>query len=110
MTKNDFIERLFDSGNGLSLKNINDINNTIHRDIPADLVEDIRNENPEWNRIEVENFAMQLGYDNFINQMHDCTDMLELKSFLVDYIHQTDIADMAIYNLFHHSWIYTIDE
>jgi len=87
MTRKDFIDRLFDNGDGLTLEQIKTIYiDVISSELPADLVDAIMESNNFKTDNEALPIAIDMSCDNFINNLHDCADMIELRDYLTSLV------------------------
>lgn len=93
MKRNDFINRLFNNGDGLTLDQIARIEAVEFAEKSDGMMEDLKDyENPEET-------CRDLVRDFIINQLSDCADLLELRDKLREY--QIDPTDMQVYHLFY---------
>lgn len=100
MNKQDFIFTLFDNGDGLTFDQIEHIENCLIEEIPEGMIEDIAKDFDEADDPDIIESAMYLCRDNFMNNIHDCGDMLELRSFLSER-YNLSLEDMQVYRLWY---------
>ena len=102
MTRQDFIFTLFDNGNGLSFEQIAEIEKGLIETIPSGTIEDLQDTNG-MSRKDAIATALMTAYDVFMDNMRDCTDMLELKRFIDSTICNTRLntSDMQVYRLWY---------
>ena len=102
MTRQDFIFRLFDNGNGLSFEQIENIEQGLIETIPAGTIEDLQDTNG-MSRKDATATALMISYDIFMDSMRDCEDMLVLKHFIDSAICNTRLntSDMQVYRLWY---------
>lgn len=85
MIRRDFITKLFDHGDGLTLDQIENLEKILPGFIPEDMPMD--------------EAGLMMARDNFINDMHDCEDMLELRA-KAKRLYELDLTDMQVYRLY----------
>ena len=100
MNRNDFINLLYNNGNGLSLNQIQAIENRLPDLIPDGMIEDIAREYDNPNDPGILESAIYMCREHFINNLHDCGDMLELRYYLANNTSAGMINDPQIYGLF----------
>lgn len=102
MTRQEFIFTLFDNGNGLSFEQIAEIEKGLIDTIPSGTIEDLQDTNG-MSRKDAIATALMTAYDVFMDNMRDCTDMLELKRFIDSAICYTRLntSDMQVYRLWY---------
>lgn len=102
MTRQDFIFTLFDNGNGLSLEQIEQIEKGLIEAFPTGLIDDLMSING-FTRADAEKEALLSSYEVFIDNLADCTDMIELKRYLDKSICNTRLntSDMQVYRLWY---------
>ena len=87
MSRTQFINELFDNGNGLTLDQIQDIENYLPGTIPEDMPLD----SPE---------SLAMARDVFMGDLHSHKDLLEIRSFLRNYIsHDRWPTDYQVYRM-----------
>ena len=102
MERQDFIFTLFDNGNGLTLDQITAIEKYLPDTFPDGLLEDIAEDmGMEINDPDVMESALYGARDVFLNCLHDCSDMLELKAYFNGII--DNLTDMQVYRI----WLIT---
>jgi len=102
MERQDFIMTLFDGGNGLTLDQITTIEKYLPDTIPNGMLEDIaRDIEEDVNSFAVTENALYQARDVFMERLHDCNDMLELKDVLDGIIE--NVTDMQVYRV----WLIT---
>lgn len=93
MKRNDFINRLFNNGDGLTLDQIERIEqNALPDIIPDGVIEEVG-----------ERQAREKAREVFIDVLADLTDMLELRDYIRE-LFKTDpilLTDMQVYRLFY---------
>ena len=101
MTRQEFILRLFDNGQGLSLDQIEQIENYLPETFPDGLIEDIAAdmEQPTDYPGVIESALYQARYV-FESNLHDCEDMLELRKTLNNIL-SDKVSDMQVYHLWY---------
>ena len=100
MTRQDFIFRLFDNGNGLSLDQIEEIEKGLKNTIPSGTIEDLQEVNG-MSREDATATALMTSYDVFMDNVLDYDDMLKLRRFLNSVICNTrlNVTDTQVYKL-----------
>ena len=100
MNRQDFIFTLFDNGNGLTLDQIALIEEGMIDIVPDGFIEDLIDNNGMTDT-EAEDTAIAEARQVFLNSLHDCGDMLELKNALTDALSYSDykVTDMQVYHL-----------
>ena len=102
MERQDFIFALFDNGSGLTLDQISTIEKYLPDTIPNGMLEDIAKDIEEdVNSFAVMENALYQARDVFMERLHDCSDMLELKDVLNGII--KNVTDMQVYRV----WLVT---
>ena len=98
MTRNDFINTLFDNGEGLTLKQISIlVYDVIPDTIPDGMIDDIENSDPTICHNKAVSIATHIAYDKFIQDIADCTDLLEIADLLSMYL--KNVTDKQILRL-----------
>ena len=98
MTRKEFINTLFDNGDGLTLAQISElVYDIIPDELPDGLVDLIKENAPDIEHNTALNIAMEQGYDVFIQRIADCEDLLEISDFLGYYF--KDVTDKQILRL-----------
>lgn len=102
MNRQDFIFTLFDNGNGLTLDQISVIEEGMIDTVPDGMIEDLIDNNG-MTEIDAEDAAIAEARQVFLNSLHDCGDMLELKNTLNDALSYSDfkVSDMQVYHLWY---------
>lgn len=95
MTRQDFIFRLFDNGEGLTLDQIERAEEYVSDDVASQTFND--EEIPD---------LIPIARDVYIDRIRDCQDMLELRDFLFATLytqveHDGQITDMQVYHLWY---------
>lgn len=95
MTRQDFIFRLFDNGEGLTLDQIERAEEYVSDDAASQTFND--EEIPD---------LIPIARDVYIDRIRDCQDMLELRDFLFDTLYTQaeqdgQITDMQVYHLWY---------
>ena len=88
MTRQDFIAQLFNNGEGLNLNQIEYIDKRIIPDmIPDNDIDDLTD----------------TAREVFIDNLHDCLDMIELKHYLKRILpkNEPELTDMQVYHLWY---------
>ena len=98
MTRNEFINTLFENGEGLTLKQISMlVYDVIPETIPDGMIEDMEKSDPDIDHNTAVDLATEMAFDVFINGISDCTDLLEIAEYLSMYL--KDVTDKQIYAL-----------
>ena len=98
MTRNEFINTLFDNGDGLTLAQISElVYDIIPDELPDGLVDSIKDSVPNIDHNTALDIAMQQSYDVFIQRIADCKDLLEISDLLGYYF--KDVTDKQILSL-----------
>jgi len=100
MERKEFIIRLFNNGNGLTLDQIQTIEDRLTDTIPDGVIEDIANDMDEDTTAPgVIESALYLARDNAINNLHDANvDLLALREKLEE-LTGDKVSDQAVYHL-----------
>lgn len=98
MTRNNFINTLFDNGEGLTLSQIRQIiDKYIPETIPAGMVEDIaESQNIDYKA--AFDLAIEQAYEVFIQRIDDCEDLLEIADVLTEAL-KREPSDKAVLRL-----------
>jgi hypothetical protein len=99
MTRQDFIFTLFDNGQGLSLNQIERIEEYLPDIIPESMIEDMQEVNGMSEEDAIQT-ALYQARDIFMDNLKDCTDMLSLRDYLIER-YQVDASDMQVYRLWY---------
>lgn len=98
MRKAEFIFTLFDNGYGLTLEQIEDIENNLPETFPDGLIDDLMGDNG-MDRNEAHQIAMEQARTVFINGLRDAEDMLDLRDFLNRHLFKAPkVNDMQVYH------------
>ena len=101
MTRQDFIFRLFDNGEGLTLDQIRQVEDNLLEKFPDGLIEDIAKDmGVDRDYPGVIERAMDISRDIFFCNIHDVSDMLELRDFFLEQAGIT-LTDMQTYRLWY---------
>lgn len=100
MEKKEFIIKLFNGGNGLTLDQIQTIEDRLTDTIPDGVIEDIANDMDEDTTAPgVIESALYLARDNAINNLYDANvDLLALREKLEE-LTGDKVSDQAVYHL-----------
>ena len=105
MNRCDFVFRLYNNGNGLTLDQIQTIEDNLPLTFPesvegflAEIADDM---GLDPDNIEVMENAMSQARDVFMDSLHDCADLLELRDYLKNMMDLPDITDSQVYNLWY---------
>ena len=102
MTRDDFINALYNNDDGLTLNQIEQIEEMLIYTIPDGMIDDIKKaciDDPLTHKQAVE-AAMMTARDTFIMGMHDCEDMLELRDYFIEYA-KIDVTDHQVYKMYY---------
>ena len=102
MTRNEFVNILFDEGcgHGIELKEIRQLEQNMIEIIPQDVYNDIIHDLGEDATDEgIIESALSISYDAFFDNLKDCTDLLKLQDLLTEH-YKMDLLDRQIYYLF----------
>lgn len=98
MNRDIFINKLFNNGEGLTLSQIEKvIVNYIPSTIPDGLIEELEASDEEITHEIAVDMANEAAYENFIMDIQDCADLLELHEFLNNIVN--DVTDEQVYIL-----------
>ena len=98
MTRNEFINTLFDNGDGLTLKQISMlVYDVIPETIPEGMIEDMENSDPDIDHNTAVDLATEMAYEKFIQDIADCEDLIEIAELLSMYL--KDVTDKQILRL-----------
>lgn len=99
MNRQDFINLLFNNCNGLTLDEIETIEGVLWGALPEDMLTDLMNDNgyTENDAIDV---LMIDARQVFINKLHDCTDLLMIRSYMKEAF-DLELTDKEVYTLYY---------
>ena len=99
MNKRDFVFWLFDNGKGLTLDQIQTIEDNLPDLMDEGMIEDIRNQFPEESEEKHREIASDLCRDFLASRLQDCADFLELRDYLTATFN-INPSDMQIFYLY----------
>lgn len=102
MDRKEFIDTLFDNGHGLTLDQIQAIEDEMPSffptDTPDEFIDDILNDPDVETQKEAMDIAMFQARDVFIDMVRDCADMLEIRDCFKSYF-QVELTDIQVFRM-----------
>lgn len=99
MNRQDFINRLFNNCNGLTLDEIGAIEDVLKDTLPEDMLIGLTNDNV-YTLKEAIDVLMIDARQVFLNNLHDCTDLLMIRSYMKEAF-DLELTDKEVYALYY---------
>lgn len=102
MNRNEFINTLFDNGQGLTLDQIQTVDNYLSNSIPniRDDIQELMKSNDNLDFESARQILIDQERQLFLDEMNSCSDLLKLKDFLTGYLpSNSKLSDMQVYRL-----------
>lgn len=99
MKRDEFINMLFNNCHGLTLDEIGTIEDVLKDTLPEEAIEVLTNDNGHTLEDAIDILMMD-ARQVFINNLHDCTDLLEIRSYMKEAFN-LELTDKEVYALYY---------